>query len=359
MPITFIAVLIISYGKNRFKMCRTPLLSSIILAVVALSLFPCLVSGLSSPLSISRRDALIGGGAGLASLGWMPDAQAAAAPSPIAVLGASGRTGVLCVLACLSRGIPVRALSRSGNWPPPSLPSEEILTKNYRSTIDVSISNPLLTVSSCDVKDSIALKEGIKGCQGVIYAASASKQGGNAEAIDNLGVVDAGEACIDLNIGRYVVLSSTATTRPKSLGYIFTNLSVGGIMDEKRKGEVKLMDIYKASRTSSFTIVRPGGLEEPKRNDILGPGSLEISQGDVLAGIISRSDVAEVSVELALSQASNLRNTALELYYTSSAVPCEGRFKLFLTNGMAPRLHGSTYGELFQNIEPGIDYYKP
>lgn len=344
-------------------MFRTPFLPSIILVAVLLSQFPhyYLVSGLSS-LSVSRRDALIvGGSAGLASLGWTPpEAQATGGAAPVAVLGASGRTGVLCVLACLSRGIPVRALTRSGNWPPPSIPSEETLQKNYPN-LDVSNNNnnPLLTVASCDVKDSVAIKEGIRGCQAVIYAASASKQGGNAEAIDNLGVIAAGEGCMDLNIGRYVVLSSTATTRPQSLGYIFTNLSVGGIMDEKRKGEVKLIDMYKATKTSSFTIVRPGGLEEPKRNDILGPGSLEISQGDTLAGIISRSDVAEVSVELALSQALNLRNTALELYYTSSAVPCEGRFKSFLTNGMASRLHGSTYDELFQNIVPDIDYYKP
>ena len=129
-------------------------------------------------------------------------------------------------------------------------------------------------MAACDVKDPQALTENLRGCRGVIYAASASKQGGNAVAIDNQGVVAAGNVCLQENIERYVVISSTATTRPESLGYKFTNV-FGGIMEQKRLGEEGVQLAYgnKIGEKSgpSYTIVRPGGLEEPKKNEILGP----------------------------------------------------------------------------------------
>ncbi|KAL3902841.1 MAG: hypothetical protein SGILL_010676, partial [Bacillariaceae sp.] len=215
----------------------------------------------------------------------------------------------------------------------------------------------LLTVAACNVKDISALSNNLKGCRGVIYAASASKQGGNPEEIDNLGVVEAGNVCLSQNIARYVVISSTATTRPKSMGYVFTNMMVNGVMTQKRLGEVGVQEAYQKASASSYTIVRPGGLEEPKKNEVLGPNALEISQGDVLAGIVSRADVAEVCVELVHSTANNLRNTAIELYYTESVVPVSGEFKTTLTSGVAPRLHGDTYSQLFDGIQPAIDYY--
>ncbi|CAB9523930.1 Complex I intermediate-associated protein 30 domain containing protein [Seminavis robusta] len=270
--------------------------------------------------------------------------QANSAQQPIAVLGASGRTGALCVTACLSRGFPVKALTRTGEWISPmddGAPAE----------------NDLLTVEACDIKDPTALANSLKGCRGVIYAASASKKGGNAAAIDNVGVVQAGNICLAEKVPRYIVISSTSTTRPKSMGYIFTNV-MGGIMDQKRLGEEGVINAYQtAADATSFTIVRPGGLEEPKKNEVLGPRALEITQGDVLAGIVSRADLAEVAVELAASTAPNLRNTALELYYTDSTVPVDGKFKAMMNNGVVPRLHGQTYAELLQGIEPYVDYY--
>ena len=302
---------------------------------------------------VNRRDILIGGSA--AAVGGIdkfinpqgayasePD-QSQADLAPVAVLGASGRTGALCVEACLNKGIPVRALTRDGTWKAPE--------------------GGLLSVVPCDVTNSDALYQGIKGSRAVIYAASASKKGGTPKDIDNDGVAAAAEACLKANVGRYVVLSSTAVTRPKSLGYIFTNLSVGGIMDEKRKGEERVATLFDQTAPSSlpspsYTIIRPGGLEEPKKNVVMGPSTLEISQGDVLAGIVSRADLAEVTVELAMSDAPNLHNTALELYYTDSVQPCEGRFKSLLSNGSVQRLHGATYDDLFRGIQPNVDYHQ-
>jgi len=223
---------------------------------------------------ISRRDVFVQSAAAAAGGvgGLLLISQAAygreSNASPIAILGASGRTGALCVMACLKRGLPVRALTRSGLWTPPTTPGDHVNEEEASKILN----NPLLTVASCDVKDPQVLNNSLKGCRGVVYAASASKQGGSAKEIDNDGVVAAGNVCLAENIARYVIISSTATTRPKSLGYIFTNI-FGGIMEQKRLGEVGVESAYqKASGgTPSYTIVRPGGLEEPKKNEILGP----------------------------------------------------------------------------------------
>ena len=161
-------------------------------------------------------------------------------------------------------------------------------------------------------------------------------------------------------------------TRPESLGYKFTNI-LGGIMDEKLKGEIGVRQVYQQqtiaqSQSSSsepppavlsYTIIRPGGLEEPKSNVALGPSALEISQGDALAGIINRADLAETAVAMALCNSPNVRDATLELYYRDSAQACAGRFQPLLRNGQIARLHGNTYVELFSGIQPDGEYDIP
>lgn len=305
--------------------------------------------------ALSRRDFGLIGGSSIGTGLWLPDRALAAddANSPIAVIGASGRTGIYCVSACLDRGVPVRALTRTGTWTPPAG------ADGGGGNGGVTTNSQLLTVSACDVRSPTSLAAGVSGCRGAIYAASASKRGGNAKEVDNVGAVAAGDACLSANVGRYVVISSTATTRPGSLGYKFTN-AFGGIMDEKRRGEIGVREAYRNAAkgsSSSYTILRPGGLEEPKRNEVLGPASLEISQGDVFAGIVSRADLAEAAVELALCDAPNVRDTALELYYADTAQPCEGRLKALLKNDAVSRLHGDSYQELFRGIQPDVDFF--
>ena len=68
--------------------------------------------------------------------------------------------------------------------------------------------------------------------------------------------------------------------------------------------------------------------------------------------------MAELAVELALSNDSNLRNTALEAYYTKGALAVEGTFKDFLNNGAVERLHGDTYQDLLRGIKPDQDFYQ-
>eukprot|EP00536_Pseudo-nitzschia_multiseries_P014117 jgi/Psemu1/327441/estExt_fgenesh1_pg.C_6600002 len=326
-------------------------------------------SGLLAPWPATIQDALaaVDADGGVA-------AAAATNRGPVAVVGATGRTGSLCVDACLRRGIPVLALTRTGEWTAPPTPEGAVTTAATRDDNQKpQQQKQLLTVARCDVvrDPGASLVTNLEGCAAVIYAASASKNGGSATDVDNAGVVRVANACLEAGVGRCVLISSTATTRPKSLGYVFTNLGVGGnIMGEKRNGELGLMEAYRKQQSPlspsspSYTIVRPGGLEEPKRNKVLGPAVLEVSQGDVFSGIISRADVAELTVELALSEAPNIKNTAVELYYTDSVVPVENKFKALLKSESASldgpdsrlRLHGSTYQELLTSVKPGIDF---
>ena len=345
--------------KGCFGLVLLPLhVAHFSLACHALSIDSGGAGGVADP---SRRD-VFAAAAGTAAGLWLPRQAAVAATSvggstggtePIAIVGASGRTGALCVASCLRRGIPVRALTRSGAWSPPATDVED-------GSITLTVDNDLLSIEQCDARDPAALEAGVAGCRGVIYAASASKKGGNAKAIDNEAVVKAGHACIAKGVGRYILISSTATTRPKSLGYLFTNV-YQNIMAEKRLGELGVMSAYQgrdASQTS-YSIIRPGGLEEPKLNAVLGAKSLELSQGDALAGIISRADLAEIAVEAALSPSPNLQNASFELYYETSAQPCEGRFKSLLQNGDVARIHGDSYSELFSKLKRDGEYYVP
>lgn len=238
---------------------------------------------------LGRRDLLTNTATAIvAASTWSSPGVAVAAGAggnvkPIAILGASGKTGALCVAACLRRGIPVRALTRSGEWPPTDK-KISLTAVNFDGNI---VDNPLLTIAACDVKDATSLDINLAGCRGVIYAASASKKGGNSKEIDFDGVVAAADACVKNGVSRYVLLSSGGTTRPNSLGFKFTEMAVAGIMTNKRLGEVGMNDVFANSKSSSYTIVRPGGLDEPKQNIINGPSALEISQGDVLVSVYS------------------------------------------------------------------------
>ena len=286
-------------------------------------------------MALNRRQALGGGAAAALATG----APAHAASKPIAVIGSGGRTGSLCVAACLKRGLAVKALSRSGS-PPPGFEA-----------------NSLLSVAACDVRDPSTID--VSGAGAVIYAASGSKKGGSPHEVDNLGVVNAAKACVAAKVPRLVVISSTAVTRPQSLGYKFTDV-YGKIMGEKKLGEDGVYATYAGSSDLAYTIIRPGGLEEPKENIVQGPGALEISQGDALAGIISRKDLAEVAVEAAaLGSGPLLKDASFELYYTKGAQPCEGKFKKLLADEAFPRLHGDSYAALFKGVRRDGTYDVP
>lgn len=193
---------------------------------------------------------------------------------PICVIGANGRTGTQCVMACLDKSIPVRATSRTGVY-------------------NGQINNQLLSTMLCDVTDASTIRSAVQGSRAVIFAASASKQGGTPAAVDNLGLVNVAQACLDNQVPQLVIVSSGSVTKPDSPVYKFLNL-FGNIMEEKIKGEDAVRALYKNVSGLSYTVIRPGGLtEEPS----LGVAALELNQGDTKSGRISRADVGLLCIE--------------------------------------------------------------
>ena len=155
------------------------------MALRQLSLLVCIQTarGLSVQRPLAERRELFGAAVALVVA---PRPAAAAAAAPIAVIGSSGRTGSLCVAACLRRGLAVRALSRAGSCPP-----------------GVDATDPKLKLSACDVRDPASLRAAVGGAGAVIYAASGSKKGGSPHEVDNEGVVAAADACVKGAVPRY------------------------------------------------------------------------------------------------------------------------------------------------------------
>lgn len=207
-----------------------------------------------------------------------------AGSSSICVIGANGKTGSECVGACLTRGINVVATSRGGE---------------YTQGSDIINSDPakkrLLQTKPCDVTIPSTIESAIQGSRAVIFAASASKAGGTASAVDNVGLVNVAKACIANKIPHLVIVSSGAVTKPDSPVYKFLNL-FGNIMEEKIKGEDSVRGLYNQASLSecTYTVIRPGGLTVEEGR---GVGALELNQGDTKSGRISRTDVASLCIE--------------------------------------------------------------
>lgn len=198
---------------------------------------------------------------------------------PITIIGSNGKTGSECVGVCLSKSIPVRATTRSGV---------------YSGVYAADETNSLLSMMPCDVTLPDTIPAAVEGSRAVIFAASASKQGGTPNAVDNEGLVNVAKACIAAKVPSLVIVSSGAVTKPDSPVYKFLNL-FGKIMEEKIKGEDSVRKLYQGCDSScTYTIIRPGGLTEEEGKGVL---ALELNQGDTKSGRIARTDVASLCVE--------------------------------------------------------------
>lgn len=220
---------------------------------------------------------------------------------PITIIGSNGKTGSECVGACLSRSIPVRATSRSGVY----------------SGIYANEATKLLSTMPCDVTIPSTIKSAVEGSRAVVFAASASKEGGTPAAVDNAGLVSVAQACIDAKVPSLVIVSSGAVTKPSSPVYLFLNL-FGKIMEEKIRGEDAVRALYKSQDSScTYTVIRPGGLTE---EEATGVSTLELNQGDTKSGRIARADVAALCIEASLYPKLT-GGTTFECYATDTAKP--------------------------------------
>ena len=135
----------------------------------------------------TRRDffnsALVGAGVAQTSL----QSSWAAESLPFCVIGANGKTGTRVVQECIASGFPVKATSRGGV---------------YNDVVESSLLMPTV----CDVTNLDTVKAAVEGTRAVIFAASASKQGGTAAQVDNEGLVNVAQACLDANIPHLVIV---------------------------------------------------------------------------------------------------------------------------------------------------------
>jgi hypothetical protein len=124
-----------------------------------------------------------------AQLAWRPhrEARRTTSVADVAVIGAGGPTGRLCVQEAVDRGMSVRAIVRDptkhGGWP------------------------PSVTVVAGDVTQPASLTAALNGARSVVFAAAAAKFF-DADSVDHLGVQAAAAASRDLGVGHFVLVSS-------------------------------------------------------------------------------------------------------------------------------------------------------
>jgi hypothetical protein len=175
----------------------------------------------------------------------------------------------------------------------------------------------------------------------VVYAASASKQGGNSFEVDDAGVEKVAMACKEIG-AVFVLISALAVDRPDSKSYHITNTLGGnyqGIMEAKYNGEVKTRKIF-ASGKSDYVIVRPGVLLNGKTT--AGPAGIELNQGDTIGGGLSRDELAGVVVGAIQSRALAFnkpkqggQGITVEAYRKSTAQKLEKKFSIPSGNELA------------------------
>ena len=170
----------------------------------------------------------------------------------------------------------------------------------------------------------------------------ASPQGGTAFQVDDEGVANAAAAAKSLD-ARFVLVSALGVDRPESKGFKMTN-SLGGnydkIMDAKRQGEEKTRSIL--AKGKNYMIIRPGPFLNVKSRN--GAADIELNQGDIIGGGISRDELAGVVVGALLSEK---KGGTVEVYRTQTRQKIQPEFDSISGNEATSNL----YVGLFENIK--------
>jgi len=230
-----------------------------------------------------------------------------------AVIGANGKTGGLVATALAKAGVRTRALTRSGSWTPPE-GSSTYLTKDVE-------------VGQADVTDAASLAAALAGTTAVVFAAAFSRGKSLPKEVDNAGLVNTAKAVADQGVGRLIVVSSAATTRPYAPVGALLNTVGSGVLLEKLQGEREMRGILRGSG-ATYTVVRPGGL---KMGAASGTAKLEFNQGDTFVGSVQRADVAAVCAVVATDPENRGAGKTFEMYESSTR------------NGLMPWYSSSKY----------------
>jgi len=282
----------------------------------------------------ARRAFLTQGGAFLVGSLLLPSTSFAAATGggPVVVLGAAGKTGMEVVQALAKEGLPTVSMTRTGKNPYQvvKLPADvKAQITHYPEPVNVvSIDSLRQALTGIGSKPA-----------GIIFCASASRQGGSATQVDGEGVANAAQIAKELG-ARFVLISALAVDRPASKSFQMTNTLGGnynGIMDAKLEGENKVRSILK-----DYVIVRPGVLMAGKSK--AGAADLELNQGDFVGGGLNREELAGVAVG---AFQSGKKGVTVEVYRKSTRTKLQPDFD----DKSGREQYGTSYAGLFDSVK--------
>ena len=185
----------------------------------------------------------------------------------VAVLGASGRTGVHVLEELKARGGNVRALSRNIER------AKEKVSGDFEWAY-------------ADVTKPRTLTLALEGVD-ILISTIGSTGGDNSELIDYQGSINFVDAAKESGVKHIIYMSSIGAGGAENFSTAIINLVTDKAMKWKSLGED-----YIRNSGIDFTIIRPGGLRGD--SGILG---IRFEQGDKIIGWIPRGDVASVLVE--------------------------------------------------------------
>ena len=117
------------------------------------------------------------------------------------------------------------------------------------------------------------------------------------------------------------------------------------LKDYKVAGEVIVRDLYANQASSSYVIIRPGGLsDEPSE----GPTKIATSQGDIFNGEISREDVSKTTIAALLS--SNVKDATIELFNKKGYAKSVKEFPSGYDETKLLHVSGDSYDALLNDI---------
>lgn len=260
---------------------------------------------------------------------------------PVLILGGNGRTGMQVVESLASgsvgQAMHVVVTTRTGKDPfaKIKLPTD---TKDYIASYSDSV----------DVRSLDSIMKAVKDTNAgaIVFAASASKSGGNAAQVDGDGPTNAAKAAKATG-AKLVLVSALALDRPDSKSYQITN-TMGGfidkIMDEKLRGEEDVRNIMGRGK-GDYAIVRPGPLFSGKSKN--GAVDIELNQGDTVGGGLSRDELAGIVVGALQAE---VRGVTVECYRSKTATALQPDF--FVPSGN--ELRASSYAGLFDGAKKDV-----
>ncbi|EKX33762.1 hypothetical protein GUITHDRAFT_120027 [Guillardia theta CCMP2712] len=233
------------------------------------------------------------------------------------------------------------------------------------SSISIPGDSKLLTVSKCDLMDEKEVSEVVRNSGTVIYAVEPRFRAPQQEAVDLkeaadrpegssmevTGLSNVAKACLDQDVKKLVVLSSVCgkcRNQQQEQG----GGSGGGrceVCGRIEKGENAVQELYAADKGAarSYVIVRAGQLSFGERR---GPREVELNQGLMKNGVISRLDVAEVLVASAMGD--KVRDVSFECYYRDTAEPVDIYSSLQSCRSMGKTTRECFFGDAVDNKSP-------